>query len=404
MRHITPLLACSALLPMNPLVAMAQLQRPNAGCGDSICQQVVVQLEPNESVTAINAAFGTSTVRGVPGRNLFLLQVPTHASAQIYQSWLTNDPRVAWAELNYMVVAPHGGTQSFFLSASVNIYQKQESLQVIGADLAQRWATGAGQVVAVLDTGVDPEHQVMAGRVAPGGFNYINNNADYRDQGEGTLVGHGTIVSGLVLRVAPEARILPLKVLNADGVGTSFYVAQAMYDAIDRGATIINASLGTIRPSQAISEAAQAAVEHGILVIAAAGNTDRSEPRSYPAAFDGVLSVAGTDQRDAKAPFSDFGTWVDIAAPAVDLAGPFPGNAYALNSGNSLAAAVVSGSAALVRSQQPQLTPQRVALRLMANSDDIDAVNPGYEGLLGSGRVNTLKAVIRPLEAPIPRK
>jgi hypothetical protein len=406
MRITTRSLLFGALVCTLPTLAAAQLRQETLvrNCGDLVCDQVVVRLRPGESVAGLNATWNTRTVRSIPSRRLFLLRIPPTGSAQTYRAWLAGDSRVAWAELNHMVIAPAGGTQSFFLFGTAGEYETQASMELIGADDAQKWAGGADQIVAVLDTGVDPDHPVMAGRLAPGGFNYIDNNDDFRDIGDGDLVGHGTMVSGLILRVAPEAAILPLKVLNADGVGTSFYVAQAMYDSIDRGATIINASLGTIRPSQLVADAAQAALDSGVLVIASAGNYDREEPRYYPAAFSSVMSVAGTDSKDVKAPFSDFGDWIDIAAPAVELVGPFPRDAYAISSGNSLAAALVSGSAALVRAQQPHLTPLQVGARLKNASTNIDAYNPEHIGLLGAGRLDALEAVIAPDEAaPRPR-
>jgi subtilisin family serine protease len=377
-------------------------------CGETVCEQIVVQLQPNESIEPINSAFGTTTVRSIPQRGVFLLQVPPNASTQIMQNALVGDPRVAWAELNHVMVAPNGGTQSFFLSATFNDYVRQEHLAVIQADRL-RFADSRTLTVAVLDTGVDPDHNVFANRLAPGGYNYIGDNADYRDIGNGLddngngqideMVGHGTMVSGLILRIAPQARILPMRVLNCDGVGASFYVAQAIYDSIDLGAGVINISLGSIRPSQAIADAVQAALDHGIIIVAAAGNTDRSEPAFYPAAFEGVLSVAGTTTTDRKAEFSDYGQWIDLTAPAVDLASAFPGtngNTYARNSGTSMAAPLVTGAAVLVRLQQPSLTPAQVGATLKMTSTSIDPLNPEYAGLLGSGRLNIRQALTAP--------
>lgn len=410
MKH--SILIKSALLGLCSIAASpaAVLAQPNNNpwqmCGDAACGQVVVQLRPQASIEGINATFGTTTIRSIPSRGLHLLQIPPQATVQVMQAMLGGDARVAWAELNYMVIAPSGGTQSFFLSASLKQFIGQEQIALIEADPARALSTGRGQIVAVLDTGVDPVHVELTGSIAPGGYNYIGGNTDYRDIGNGLddngnqlideMVGHGTMTAGLILRVAPEARILPLRVLNCDGVGASFYVAQAMYDAIDRGATVINASFGTIRPSQLIADAAQAAVDRGIVVVAAAGNFNRAEPRSYPAAFESVIAVAGTDVHDRKAPFSDYGAYIDLCAPAVNISGPVPNDLYAMTSGNSAGAALVSGAAAVVRSHEPSLTPLQVRERLRRSSDHIGTVNPGFHGLLGSGRLNVRNAVLGP--------
>jgi subtilisin family serine protease len=418
MTHCTHVAILVGLALLAPHAALAQapsgsksggqIGTNSARCEDAVCEQIVVKLEPNQSIEAINAAFGTATLRTIPQVDTFLLQIPQTAAAAAMQTWLMNDPRVAWAEMNYVAVAPAGGTQSFFLSATFHQYLHQESLVLIQADQAHRWASaqGTGQIVAVLDTGIDPSHRLVKDRLAPGGFNYIGNTPDYRDVGNGfddngnglidELTGHGTMVSGLILRVAPQARIIPMRVLNCDGVGSTFYIAQAIYDAIDHGATVINISLGSIRPTETVAMAVQAAESHGIVVIAAAGNTDRSEPRFYPAAFESVIAVAGTDINDRKAEFSDYGSWIDLAAPSVDLVSAFPGGTYARSSGTSLAAPLVAGTAALLRSQNPGMTPAQVTARIRATAASIDPLNPEYAGLLGSGRLDIGRAVALP--------
>lgn len=382
----------------------AQAPGTGNGCEEYVSQQVIVKLQPHQSIRVITTETGTETIDAIPSQNLYLLRVPPQATAPLIQLRLSRDPRVAWAELNYVVVAPNGGTQSFFLFAHIGNYVAQHPIAMIEADEAHRFSTGRGQIVAVLDTGLDATHPAIAGRVAPGGYNYIDGNADTRDVGNGIddnndgrideMVGHGTMVSGLILRVAPGAAILPMRVLNCDGVGSSYYVARAMLDAADRGATVINASLGSIKPSQAVATAASEVAARGIVVVAAAGNHNRSDPRYYPAALSTVIAVAGTDWKDVKAPFSDFGTSIAISAPAVWLVGPLPGDQYAFGDGNSLASALVAGGAALVRAHQPGLTPLEVEARLRAGAVSLDQRNPAYIGQLGSGRLSLRQALI----------
>lgn len=220
-------------------------------------------------------------------------------------------------------------------------------------------STGAGVTVAVLDTGVDASHPALAGKVLPG-WNYVEDNADTSDVADAagaSEVGHGTFVAGVVALVAPDAKILPMRVLDGNGDGDIFTLAEAINDAVADGADVINLSLGTASKytSQLLSDAIKAARRAGVLVVAATGNDGTNSPH-FPAQQPEVLSVSALDPADtALAGFSVWGGWVDVAAPGEDVVGPLPGGGYAIWAGTSVAAPFAAGEAALLRSALPQL-------------------------------------------------
>jgi subtilisin family serine protease len=168
-------------------------------------------------------------------------------------------------------------------------------------------------------------------------------------------------------------------------------VAAAIETAADDGAQVINLSLGMDSPSATLHAAITYAQDGGALVVASAGNQGTGVPH-YPAAWPGVLAVAGTSPGDLVAPFSNHGSWIGVSAPAVDLYSTYPGG-YASGSGTSFAAPLVSGEAALVWAQQPDLANDEVAAQVAHGSVPIDALNPSLAGLLGAGRIDALRAL-----------
>ncbi len=222
-------------------------------------------------------------------------------------------------------------------------------------------STGAGVTVAVLDTGTDPTHPALSGRVA-GGYDYIDDDNDPNemagqlDSNNNGIVdeayGHGTFVAGLVSMVAPDASIMPMRVLDSDGSGSIFLVAQAIVDAVDHGAGVINVSMGTAQKlsSKVIEDAVKYAKDRNVMLVAAAGN-DASNVRQYPAQDKDVLSVTSVDDADQLSIFACWGDWVDVAAPGDRVLGPVPGGRYAWWAGTSMATPQVAGQVALIRSQ-----------------------------------------------------
>jgi len=251
---------------------------------------------------------------------------------------------------------------------------------------------GAGVTVAVLDTGVDLLHPALAGRLAPG-FDFVDFDSTPAEQGGAgdRGFGHGTHVASLVLQVAPAARVMPVRVLDAQGRGNAWVLAEALLYAVDPdgnpatndGAQVINLSLGTTRPSEVIEDIIEAiscdpdddddeddddvrcAAGGGAVVISAAGNSGDST-RFYPAAedADANVAVAASTESGALAGFSSRGSWVVLAAPGERIYGAIPGGNWGVWSGTSMAAPMAAGAAALLRAHAPGLSAEELADRL----------------------------------------
>ncbi len=240
----------------------------------------------------------------------------------------------------------------------------QPAVEPLRLPAAHALSSGTGATIAVLDTGVDADHPVLAGRVGAGA-DLVDEDGTPEDasagvdsNGDGVVdeaVGHGTFVAGLALTVAPDARVLPYRVLDSDGQGSAYVVAEAVHDAAAAGADVINLSLGTVDErkkkdrSRVLTDAIAAAERSGAVVVAAAGN-DASAREHHPAAEKHVLSVTALDGAGI-AGFADHGSWVDVAAPGTGVVGPVPGGGYARWSGTSMAAPMVAGQAALLAAQ-----------------------------------------------------
>jgi subtilisin family serine protease len=279
-------------------------------------------------------------------------------------------------------------------------YVQQPAALRVGADLTRAaGATGRGVVVAVIDSGIDPSHPALAGSVLEG-YDFTRDAEGASEWGDlsatqsggligaqsggligaqsggligaqsggligaqsGGLIGaqvgdvppgfgHGTVVSGLVRLIAPEARILPLKVLSADGTGATEDLIEAIYLAVDRGAKVINMSL--VSDSREVKRAIQYATNRGVICVASAGN-DGKRTLVFPAALYRVLGVASTTLDDVRASFSNYGArLVSVAAPGEGVISTYPGGGYAIVSGTSFSTAIVSGAAAILAGAQP---------------------------------------------------
>ncbi len=282
---------------------------------------------------------------------------------------LAAHPGVLWAELDQRVVVtdtrfhswPYGMPGTTKTDPAV-FYGQRAATRLKLAE-AHRRSEGAGALVAVLDTGADTAHPVLAGRTVPA-WNYVDDNADVADVAQGVdtdgdglrdgAVGHGTFVSGLVSLAAPGARILPARVLDSDGIGNTFAAAEAIVDAVRAGADVINLSFGTAEDveSKVVEEALRLAAIRNVVVISAAGNTRSTDPY-FPASANQVFGVAALGAGSQLAFFSNRGPWVEVAAPGEQLIGPMPGGGYAVWSGSSMSSALVSGQAALLRAAVP---------------------------------------------------
>ena len=258
-------------------------------------------------------------------------------------------------------------------------------------------ATGkqsAQVIVAVLDTGLTAAHPIFSGRHVPG-RNFISAGAPPNDGHS-----HGTHVSGTVLDVAislPNVKIMPVKVLSDTGSGTSVGVANGIRWAADNEARVINLSLGG-NHSQITDDAVNYAVGKNVTVVAAAGNDNSDAKNCCPAHNASAITVSAFNSADWPAPFTNYGTVVDVAAPGVGIVSAMPGGGTASMSGTSMAAPHVAGAAALLLCDNPSLTPADVKSMIRENVDPITTGTQYY----GTGILNIGKAAgtIKPADPP----
>jgi subtilisin family serine protease len=274
-------------------------------------------------------------------------------------------------------------------------YGAQWGLPRIGAPAAWELSSGAGVVVAVVDTGIDATHPDLQGAVLSG-YDFVNGDADPQDDN-----GHGTHMSGIIAAhrdngigiagIAPDAMLLPVKVLDATGSGAYSNVASGITYAVDNGARVLNLSLTGPVQSSVLQDAIDYATAHDAVVVAAAGNEGSGLP-DYPAAANGAVAVAAIDESDAHAAFSNYGSWIAVAAPGVDIVTTSPGNSYASSSGTSPAAAFGSGVFALLFAFDPTLSRSDAIVRVERGSFDLG--DPGWDPYFGSGRVDAYGALV----------
>ncbi|WP_322798287.1 S8 family serine peptidase [Thermoflexus sp.] len=283
----------------------------------------------------------------------------------------------------------------------------QWNLPRIRAPQAWDLTTGSSSVwIAVIDTGVDYTHPDLSSSRIWLGYDFVNNDPDPMDD-----EGHGTHVAGIagantnnsvgIAGVCWHCDLLAVKVLDQEGSGYDTDVADGIRYAVDWGAahgkrTIINLSLGGSYPSSALADAVSYARSRGALLVAAAGNRNTSAP-FYPAAYPGVIGVSATNSSDQRASFSNYGSYVDIAAPGVSILSTYPSNVYPYGylylwaSGTSMAAPHVAGVAGLVWSRRPTLTPDGVCDLLLSTADDLGVA--GRDDFFGYGRLDAYEAV-----------
>ncbi|MGP2441851.1 type VII secretion-associated serine protease mycosin [Streptomyces sp. JW3] len=277
--------------------------------------------------------------------------------------------------------SPESAVADFGLSASTEcvfggdvIKSTPWSLQRVLLDQLWGQATGKDVTVAVIDTGVDDSNAQLRGAMAAGGKDYVGSTDGTED-----LEGHGTRVAGIIaarqiagtgfVGLAPDAKILSYRYTGGeDEQGNSKTMSQAIGDAVAKGAEIINISSDTAEKEDNLQlrNAVAAAVDAGVLVVAAAGNdgADGKSADTYPASYPGVLAVAASDRNDERAYFSQAGDFVDIAAPGVGMVSTVPKGGQCTADGTSFAAPYVAGVAALLKEKNPKWSAAQIATRI----------------------------------------
>ncbi len=426
---IRPLHSLTALVAVG-LSSFARAQAVDPIVPGEATVRVTSPAKLKQCIAALSQQYANvSQIDAISGRNTFLLSYglaagQTPEGFNLSLTALQANGTIVWGELNYGSQAAEGKTGSLWVS-QVTIgppqFATQYTWNLIGLSFAHQRSTGLGTKIAVLDTGIDGTHPQLAGSLFGAGYSVVGDaspNVEVTDSidsdGDGStseMFGHGTFVAGLLTLVAPDAKLISVRVLDDDGHGDLYRIAKAMYWAIDADVDVINMSLGSTYNSQAVEDASIAASIVGIVVVGAAGNSNTDDPREYPACTSAAIGVAATDESDLKASFSNYDAKIDLSAPgdsktlpgfpfvydpAKSIISTVPGGGFAAWKGSSMATAIVSGTAALVRAQHPQwpdaqvpatLITQTIIDTLQSTSEPIDGSNPDYEGALGSGRV-----------------
>jgi len=367
--------------------------------------EVIIKLKGKAKSLSSRAFLGKAvaeksmTLKGSwSGLNLHHFSLKAGQSVEAMIEELKKDPEVEYAEPNYIVRlqslgVPEGPILSMaeFEAASENLpaSMRQTSASIGLADAWAEMTPGKSPpVVAVIDTGVDLSHEAFVSSGAiwtnpgeiPGngidddgngfiddvhGWNFVSNNNDPNDD-----EGHGTHVAGIVLGTTQDLlanpmtqariRIMPVKFLDRNGSGTTAAAIQAIYYAVNNGAKVLSNSWGGGGFSYALLEAIAYSYEKGRIFVAAAGNSANDNDRrpTYPANYGvpNVISVAATTDFDALAEFSNFGAQtVHMGAPGVSVYSTYPRNGYTRLSGTSMATPFVSGLAALIVREKPDM-------------------------------------------------
>jgi subtilisin family serine protease len=396
--------------PSRPVASVAALLMAATMAGP-------VSAEGSEPVTElavrlVDASGDIAVVAGDHGATGVRPMVPTHGLWALtvrdedVQDALDDDPRVRWTEVEDPGALPTSShrtwawldeesgaaashrTWAWLDEGSVHpaeVVADQPAATTIGLGEAHRTSRGAGTTVAVLDTGVDADHPTFGEQVVDGGWDLIvdDDQPDDAPAGSGRAAGHGTHVAGLVHLVAPEASLLPFRVLDADGRGSLARTILAVELAVESGADVINLSFGTTAESDVLEDVIDAAHEAGVVVVAAVGNRG-ADVEEYPARLNEVVAVAAVDATDTAAPFTSDGDWVDVAAPGVELLGPYPEGRWASWSGTSMAAPLVAGQAALLRAVDGRRSPDDVVDLIEESAVEVTRLGSA----IGEGRID----------------
>jgi thermitase len=378
-----------------------------------IAGQIIVKFRDNGAAAGVLRQHGLSGARGIGSTDAQLIKVPAGQEIRLIDA-LSRNPAVEYAEPDAPVAAATADEyfprQYALQNDGQSFTNTAGTLTVAGGtkdadvDAVEAWnvTTGAGIKVAVLDSGVANDNPDITPKVVARA-NFTNG-----ETGDDNY-GHGTHVSGIVAATAnntrgvagtcPGCTILDGKVLNDSGIGSTSSLASGIDWAVSNGAKVINMSLG-VRASRTLETAVNNAWNKGAVLVAAAGNGG-NQTKIYPGAYANVIAVGATDNNDAKASFSTYGaSWVDIAAPGVNVYSTFPNHTFVLGTqnkrsfgydvgnGTSMSSAIVAATAALAWSSNPGATQTSIRSKVESSADKI-----GTGSYWAHGRVNACTAV-----------
>ena len=390
---LVSLFALSSILIMEP----DQVHAANSQSASKETSEYIIKLSSPTRARGVSYLYNSEDLNLSvieSNRQHLLIKLPANPDPDLLED-LAADPAVEYIEPNLRMRKASNWTED-------PRFDEQWGLRAIQAPEA--WKEGGSTIqvtVAVLDTGVDYTHPDLANRVdEQNGYNYIDGNFDVMDDD-----GHGTHVAGIIAAelnsigiagVSGKAnvKILPLKVLDDQGNGTMYDVSFAIMDAVDKGTDVINLSLSGERGREEpkmLQEAIAYALEHDVVVVAAAGNDGDRVERYVPASIPGVIAVSAVNEELELVKFSNYGSEIALAAPGEEILSTYLRGRYVYASGTSQAAPFVSGTIALMKAAEPQLSVQDIEERLQRTA--IDLGRKGHDEKFGYGLVNAYGAL-----------
>ncbi|NPD88215.1 MAG: S8 family serine peptidase [Asgard group archaeon] len=336
------------------------------------------------------SSFNIDISEYLPGINVLLANVPVNLAFNPTSNLIndiTNKPFVKYVEPNYYCTSAYIPNDPS--------WDLQWGSQLIGMESAWDFQLGSTDVkVAIIDSGIDYTHPDLVANYLPIGYDWINDDSDPMDDH-----GHGTHCAGVVaasignaLGIAGIANVsfFAEKFLGSDNYGSYVDAANAIIHATDMGADILSNSWGGYGYSDVLADAVEYALSNDVIFTAAAMN-DATSIAPYPASLPGVIAVSATNPSDTLASFSNYGDWIDIAAPGVGIYSTYPGNSYVSWDGTSMATPHVSGLAALLLSQYPSYTSDQIEQLIMNTA--VDLGDPGFDISFGWGRIDASTAI-----------
>lgn len=399
MTAATASLAAVPASPASAAVAPTPVVPAASAASSGATSSLIVGLRSDDSasrtVKALDADPDVQVLasKATPGLDTVTVTVPAGDQGDAVSA-LRDNPNVTYIE-------PNATYRATGVTPDDPMFPQQWGLTRTKVPDAWNTTTGSSVVVAVIDTGVAPVSE-LGDRLLPG-YDFVNDDSDATDDN-----GHGTMASTVIAAAGNNAsgaagicwscQILPVKVLNANGAGTTDVIARGIWWAVGHGANVINLSLGGTGDSQALRNAVAYAVQQNVVVIASAGNSGNTV-RTYPAAIPEAIAVAGSTEADARYSWSNYGTvadpWVDVAAPGLNLAQSRTGTS-AWFQGTSSAGPVVAGIAALARSANPSANALQVRSALESQATSVG-------NWVAKGKVNaagTVQAIVNPNSLP----
>jgi len=387
------LAGCTRLVGPEPLGDSLEPAAPPPGVPGAqfAPHQILVKFKagvPQATAAQVHAKHGGQVLEVISKIDVHVVRIPVGKVGEFVRAYLLEEV-VEFAEPDYIATA-------FYLPNDPG-YANQWALPKIQAPQAWDLSRGSSTLrIAILDTGIDQDHEDLHTKIVANRNFTTSRTVDDR-------YGHGTHVAGSAAAVTDNGRgvagvgfttsLMNVKVLGDNGSGQYSWIANGIIWAADNGAHVINMSLGGTSASSTLESAVKYAWDKGVVLVAAAGNENTSAP-TYPAYYAECIAVAATDENDAKASFSNYGAWVDIAAPGVSIYSTLPNHPnrigvrnYGSLSGTSMAAPHVAGVAALVKARYPTWTNAQIRDRLLASVDPTTGFSPAL------GRINAYKAV-----------